>query len=210
MSNRASPAAAMWDEPYAQESYAYGLNPNAFLASQAHRLKPGMRAFVPGDGEGRNGVWLAEQGHDIDTFDLSAHGVAKSKALASQRGVRLSALQADALTWDWPEARYDLIAPIYPLLIAPERRFVHAQALKALKAGGLLVLQAFRKEQIERHAAGTRGGPRDAALLYSVEALAEDFSATEILLLEATDAPVDEGWLHAGESAGVRAVARKR
>ena len=204
-----SSAAAMWDERYARPSYAYGLEPNAFLAAQADRLKPGMRALVPGDGEGRNGVWLAEQGLDVDTFDLSAFGVAKAKALAAERGVSLNAVQADALTWKWPEARYDLIALIYLHLAEPERRLVHAKALKALKPGGLIVLEAFRPEQIARHAAGTRGGPRDPALLYSLEALQEDFAGKEVLILEAAEARVDEGRLHAGESAVVRALVRK-
>ena len=79
-----------------------------------------MRALVPGDGEGRNGAWLAEQGLKVDTFDLSAFGVAKAKALASDRGVSVNAVQADALAWDWPEARYDLIALIYLHLVEPD------------------------------------------------------------------------------------------
>ncbi len=94
-------------------------------------------------------------------------------------------------------------------LVEPERRIVHAKALKALKPGGLIVLEAFRPEQVARHAAGARGGPRDPALLYSVEALREDFASEEIVLLEAAQARVDEGHLHAGESAVVRAVVRK-
>ena len=199
----------MWDERYRPASYAYGLEPNAFLVGQSNEARPGMRALVPGDGEGRNGAWLAKQGFEVDTFDLSVFGVAKAKALASDRGVSVNAVQADALAWDWPEARYDLIALIYLHLVEPERRIVHAKALKALKPGGLIVLEAFRPEQVARHAAGARGGPRDPALLYSVEALREDFASEEIVLLEAAEARVDEGHLHAGESAVVRAVVRK-
>ena len=78
---------AMWDERYRAEPYAYGLEPNAFLAAQRHRLKAGMNALVPGDGEGRNGVWLAGLGLEVDTFDLSAEGVAKARRLAGERGV---------------------------------------------------------------------------------------------------------------------------
>ena len=70
--------AAFWDERFAGDAFAYGLAPNAFLASQAPSLRPGMRALVPGDGEGRNGVWLAEHGLQVDTLDLSGEGVAKA------------------------------------------------------------------------------------------------------------------------------------
>ena len=135
----------------------------------------------------------SERGLVVDTFDLSAFGVAKARRLAQERGVAINAFQADALQWDWPEARYDLVALIYVHLPKRERRLVHAKALKALKPGGLIVLEAFRPEQIERQAAGTRGGPRDAALLYSVEALAKDFAGEEILLLEAAEARAGRG-----------------
>jgi protein-L-isoaspartate O-methyltransferase len=204
------PGAAMWDARYGSDHYAYGLEPNAFLAAQRNRLKPGMRALVPGDGEGRNGVWLAAQGLDVDTLDLSTHGVAKAKRLAAERGVSINAIHADALQWTWPEARYDLVALIFLHLVEPQRRALHERALAALKPGGLIVLEAFRHEQIERQAAGARGGPRDKALLFSLEALRDDFARGEVLLLEAAEAPMEEGVLHVGDSALVRALVRRR
>jgi len=209
MSESASRAAAMWDERYAAEPYAYGLEPNAFLAAQGPRLAAGMRALVPGDGEGRNGVWLAAQGLEVDTLDLSARGVAKAKRLAAERGVTINALQADAVAWDWPEARYDLIALIFVHLVESQRRVVHAKALRSLKPGGLIVLEAFRPEQIERQQAGARGGPRDPALLYPLADVEEDFAGGEIVLLETAEATMEEGHLHVGDSAVVRALVRK-
>lgn len=210
MSESVSRGAAMWDERFAEERYAYGRAPNAFLAAQASRFKRGMRALVPGDGEGRNGVWLAEQGLEVDTLDFSARAVAKAKGLAAERGVTINAVQADAVAWDWPEARYDLIALIFLHLVEPQRRIVHAKALRSLKPGGLIVLEAFRPEQIERQRAGSRGGPRDPALLYRLADLRADFADGEILLLEAVEATMEEGHLHVGESALARALVRKR
>ena len=202
------PGAAMWDERYRGDPYAYGLAANAFLAAQAHRLRPGMKALVPGDGEGRNGVWLATQGLDVDTLDLSAFGVAKARLLAESRGVTVNAVEADALRWDWPKGRYDLVALIFLHLVEPERRALHAKALAALKPGGLLVLEAFRPEQIVRQGAGARGGPRDAALLYSLDALKRDFGEAEIVMMEEAEVALDEGALHVGPSAVVRAIVR--
>jgi hypothetical protein len=210
MTDGALRGTAMWDARYGSEQYAYGLEPNAFLAAQRHRLKAGMRALVPGDGEGRNGVWLADQGLEVDTLDFSANGVAKARRLAAERGVSINAIQADALQWDWPEAHYDLVALIFMHLVEPHRRALHERALAALKPGGLLVLEAFRPEQIERQAAGARSGPRDAALLCPPDALGTDFAGEEILLLEAAEAPMEEGVLHVGDSAVVRALVRRR
>src|ERR1700744_5301998 len=125
--------AEMWDQRFAGDSWAYGDQVNAFLKSQRARLQPGMRALVPGDGEGRNGVWLAEQGLVVDTIDLSANGVAKALRLAEARGVALNARQADALAWEWPRDAYDLIALIYVHLPSAHRRVLHAKAAAALK-----------------------------------------------------------------------------
>lgn len=202
--------AAMWDQRYAGEDFAYGLAPNAFLAAQRERLRPGMAALVPGDGEGRNGVWLAEQGLVVDTLDLSTNGVAKARQFAETRGVRVNVVQIDAFAWDWPRAQYDLVALIYLHVVAPQRRRLHALALAALKPGGLIVLEAFRPEQIERQRAGARGGPRDSALLYSLEDLRADFAEAEIVELAQADIDLAEGELHVGPSAVVRAVVRAR
>ncbi len=199
----------MWDQRYAGEGYAYGETANAYLRGQRARLRAGMRALVPGDGEGRNGVWLAEQGLVVDTLDLSQHGVAKALALARARGVALNAVQADALAWDWPREAYDVVALIFLHLVADERRALHAEVLAALKPGGLVILEAFRPEQLARQAAGARGGPRNANLLYRLEDLRDDFAALEAIELAEADADLDEGALHVGPSAVVRAIMRR-
>ena len=209
MNETASERAAMWDARYEPAPYAYGEAANAFLVAQAPRLERGMRALVPGDGEGRNGVWLAEQGLVVDTLDLSAQGVAKARRLAAVRGVSLNAAQADALAWAWPREAYDVVALIYLHLVAAERRFLHGRALAALRPGGLLILEAFRPEQLAAQAAGARGGPRDGHLLYSVADLAADFAGHDILELGEASAVLAEGALHLGASAVVRAVVRR-
>ena len=209
MSEARANKAAMWEQRYSGEGFAYGASANAFLRAQRSRLKAGMRALVPGDGEGRNGVWLAEQGLIVDTLDLSAHGVAKALRLAGARRVALNPVQADALAWNWPREAYDLVALIFVHLVTDERRALHAKACGALKPGGLVILEAFRPEQIARQAAGALGGPRDASLLYSAEDLREDFAALEALELAEADVVLDEGPLHVGPCAVVRAIMRR-
>ena len=201
--------AAFWDQRYAGSGFAYGEAPNAFLASLADRFAPGGRALVPGDGEGRNGVFLAQRGLSVETLDLSAEGVAKARRLAAARGVLLEARQADALAWDWPVAAYDVIALLYLHLPAAERRSLHARVLSALKSGGLVVLEAFTPRQLDRQRAGARGGPREAALLFEPEDLCGDFGGAEIELLVEVETELHEGALHVGPSAVARLIARK-
>jgi SAM-dependent methyltransferase len=201
--------AAMWDRRYAGEGFAYGETANAFLKAQRARLRAGMRALVPGDGEGRNGVWLAEQELIVDTLDLSARGVAKARALAESRGVALNAAEADALAWDWPREAYDVVALIFLHLVEGERRALHAKVVSALRPGGLVILEAFRPEQIARQAAGARGGPRVRELLYTLDDLKADFAALDAIELAEADADLDEGALYVGPSAVVRAILRR-
>ena len=89
--------AEFWDERYRGEGFSFGTEPNAFLASQAHHLKPGLRALVPGDGEGRNGVWLAQQGLAVDTADVSPIGVAKAREL-QRRAASKSTLKSQTFS----------------------------------------------------------------------------------------------------------------
>ena len=198
---------AFWDERYRGADYAYGEAPNAFLASLT--FGRGGRALVPGDGEGRNGVYLAKCGLEVETLDLSAEGVRKARVLALSRGVKVDAKQADVLAWNWREAAYDLVALLYLHLPAPQRRVLHARALAALKPGGRIVLEAFTPAQLEKQKAGARGGPRDAALLYSADDLRADFAGAEIERLEEAEVDLREGALHVGASAVVRLVARR-
>ena len=199
--------AAFWDSRYAGADFAYGEAPNGFLASLDYM--PGGRALVPGDGEGRNGVFLAERGLKVETLDLSGEGVAKSRRMAAARGVALDARQADVLAWDWPVSAYDVIALIYLHLPAPERRLLHARALAALKPGGRIVLEAFTPAQLVKQAQGAKGGPREAGLLYNAADLRADFAGAEIERLQEVEEEMREGALHIGASAVVRLVVRR-
>ena len=71
--------ATMWDERFSQAEPVYGDRPNAYLMAQVHRLDPGSSVLVPGDGYGRNGLWLAKQGFRVHTVDLSAIGVERAR-----------------------------------------------------------------------------------------------------------------------------------
>ena len=200
-----------WNARFGADGYLFGTAPNAFLASQGSLLRPGQRALAVADGEGRNGVWLASLGLEVLSVDFSPVALAKARKLATETGAALQTECVDLSAWTWPAQRFDIVAAIFIQFAPPPLRTILFQGMKdALKPGGLIVLEAFRAEQIERHAAGARGGPRDVALLYSVEALREDFGGEHILTLEPAEARVDEGRLHQGDSAVVRALVRKR
>lgn len=194
-----------WDERYGNEDYFYGTEPNAFLASKRGLLKPGMQALAIADGEGRNGVWLAQQGAQVLSVDGSAVGLAKARKLAASRGVSVATEQVDLATWDFGQARFDLVVSIFAHLEPALRRRVHGAIIAALKPGGLLLLEAYRPKQLEYKT----GGPPVAEMMPTAAILREDFAALRIAELVERDAEIHEGKGHGGMSALVDLVAVK-
>jgi len=194
-----------WNLRYAEPGYAYGTAPNAFLLSRSKYLRRGMRALAVADGEGRNGVWLAEQGLEVLSVDASDIGLRKAQALASERNVILQTEAADLSTWKWPTASFDVVVAIFAHFPPDQRAHVHALMLQALQPGGVLILEAFTPEQLQHQS----GGPRVPEMLYSAELLRSDFAASEILELEETLTDLDEGPYHRGRAAVVRLLARR-
>src|SRR5271155_2167065 len=111
-----------WEKRYAAPEYVFGTEPNAFLKSQAGLLPNSGKALAIADGEGRNGVWLAQRGLDVLSMDFSPTALAKAKALARERGVTLRTQQADIFTWDWPNAEFDVVVGIFFQFASPVER----------------------------------------------------------------------------------------
>jgi SAM-dependent methyltransferase len=202
-----SEARARWNARFSAPGYLFGTAPNRFLASQAHRLRPGQHALAIADGEGRNGVWLATQGLAVTAVDFSAVGLAKARALADAAGVSLAAVEADIAAWAWPPAAFDVVAAIFIQFAGPDLRAAIFRGIQeTLKPGGLVILQGYRPEQL---AYGT-GGPPHAENMYTASLLRAALADMEILHLEEHDSPLAEGGGHAGMSALIDMVALKR
>lgn len=198
---------AFWDERYgASEEFVFGTAPNAFLASQVARLKPGLRALAVADGEGRNGVWLAGHGLAVHAVDGSQAALDKAARLAAQRGVALRFERCDLFAWDWPEAAYDMVVAIFIQFAPPaERERLIAGIRKSLAPGGVLILQGYTPKQIEF---GT-GGPSDPANLYTEADLRRWFGDWQIEHLAEHEAVIEEGNGHSGMSALIDLIARR-
>ncbi|MCL4798619.1 MAG: methyltransferase domain-containing protein [Burkholderiales bacterium] len=197
---------AYWNERFGGAHYHYGTAPNAFLASQAHLLRPGMSALSVADGEGRNSVWLAGQGLAVTAFDFSPPAVEKARKLAAERGVAVDHRLADIYAWDWDARAYDLVVAIFIQFSPPaERAQVFAGLRRALAPGGLLLLQGYTPRQLDYKT----GGPPHAENMYTEALLREAFGGLEIAHLVEHDDEIHEGARHSGMSALVDLVARK-
>lgn len=198
--------ASFWDARYADDSYLFGTEPNAFLKREAGRLQPGWRALMVADGEGRNGVYLAERGLEVVSVDVSPRAVAKARALAAARGVAPEIHAADLCAFDLGEAAFDAVVAIFIQFAPPgPREALFERMVRALKPGGLLFLQGYRPEQVDY---GT-GGPPYREHMYTEHLLRAQFGGLAWLQFDSYDAPVHEGRGHAGLSALIELVARK-
>lgn len=193
-----------WDGLYQPSDYVYGTKPSAFLRQQAFRLAPGMQALLLGDGEGRNGVWLARQGLNVVSADLSRNAQMKAGRLAHRHGVRLTFECCNILEHKWQPGQFDLIAAIYLHLPQMERQILHRRMADWLKKGGWLLLEGFHQRQAERS-----GQLEDATSLYSESILRQDFHLLEIHELSVDVVSLNEGTMHQGAADVLHLVARR-
>ncbi len=195
-----------WEARFKEPGYHFGIEPNAFLKSKAGLFKPGQKVLSIADGEGRNGVFLAALGCDVLAIDFSPSALAKAQALAKERGVALRTELADLETWAWPAATYDAIVGIFFQFLVPGARTrVFGKIKRALKPGGLLLIEGYGLKQIEYKT----GGPGVPDQLYTKPMLREAFAGFASLEIEEYDAVLSEGDRHVGLSALVDLVGRK-
>jgi SAM-dependent methyltransferase len=195
-----------WEKRFSVPDYVFGTEPNAFLKSQAYMLPKSGAALAVADGEGRNGVWLAERGLDVLSIDWSPAALAKAQALARRRGVTLRTAQVDVVKWPWPMAKFDVIVAIFIQFLTPdERRQVFAGMRKALRPGGLLLIEGYRPEQLNYKT----GGPSLVENLYTRALLEAEFASLSELHITEHDSMTSEGTAHVGMAALIDLVGRR-
>ena len=195
-----------WEERYRAPDYVFGTEPNDFLASCKPLLPASGRALAVADGEGRNGIWLAAQGLDVVAVEFSPSALRKAKALAKARGVTITFIEADVHSWQYPEAAFDAVVEIFTQFSSPSERAVKwAGMRKALKPGGLLIIQGYTPRQLQY---GT-GGPKEVENLYTRAMLEAAFGDLSEVRIVEEEREMHEGIGHSGMSAVIGLTARK-
>ncbi len=198
------PTLEFWEAQYGDSSYAYGTEPNSFFRKQLEKLKPG-RLLLPAEGEGRNAVFAAGLGWEVDAFDHSSAGRRKALALADRKNVSIRYRLSRVSDFSFPEKAYDAVGLIYAHLPAAERAALHRKCFTALRSGGRILLEAFSVDQLGNKS----GGPKSSDMLLTESDMHHDFPEAEILFLAAEKIPLDEGPFHQGEAAVIRFVGQK-
>ena len=193
-----------WNEKFANTEYAYGTEPNDFLVSAVTKLKRGATLSLA-EGEGRNAVWLAQQGFTVSAIEQSEKGVGKTLRLALQRGVIVIAERGELETFHIQPNSWDLVVSIFAHTPQELRRKLHRQVVAGLKPGGVFVLEAYTPAQI----ANNTGGPKDASLMPTAELLRSELAGLVFDRIEEVEREVVEGSLHTGTAHVVQVVAHR-
>ena len=193
-----------WDNRYAEPDWAYGREPNDFLQEQAQQLKAG-EALCLAEGQGRNAVHLATLGHRVTAQDLSPVGLNRAERLAQEHGVAIHCLCCDLNDLQLEPESTDLVVAIWMHLPPDLRARVHADAVRALRPGGHLILEAYTPRQLTL---GT-GGPPTADLLIEPDQLRLELRGLDWLVLREQERWIEEGPYHHGQSAVVQALGHK-
>ena len=195
---------AFWDQRYREQAWVYGQQPNLFFQAVLDGLPFRGKLLLPGEGDGRQAIYAAKQGWEVDVFDWSEVACAKTKQAAAEAGVRVHVTCASALDFQ-PEGGYDFIASIFFHLPVDMRATVHQRMASWLKPGGMMLVEAFDQPQIHLQS----GGPKDPTMLYSADLLVSDFQSLTTISVNQVETTIDEGIYHRGEAALVRYIGTK-
>lgn len=194
-----------WDERYAGNDSVYGKEPNQFFKSQLDKLKPG-KIFLPGDGEGRNGVYAATKGWVVNSVDFSAVARDKAVSFAHDSGTQISYLVMDLAEYEPHTNYYDAVGMVFLHLNPEFRKSFFAKAVKSLKAGGALIFEAYSKEQLGKES----GGPQNVEMLYDLAEIRDLFGELNEQLAIKETIVLSESEFHKGEASVIRYVGIKK
>lgn len=196
---------SFWDSRYNTDQFVYGKEPNRFFASELDKL-PAGRLLLPGEGEGRNAVYAAKMGWEVDAFDQSRIGSEKALGFALEQGVHINYQVCDLEGFTFKRHYYDAVCLIYFHASPPVRKLLHSRVINSLRPGGIVILEGFHKSQLGR----STGGPQAPEMLFDRISLLEDFGELVTLRLEELQVTLDEGSFHQGEASVICYAGRKK
>jgi SAM-dependent methyltransferase len=193
----------LWNIRYAENDIVYGHQPNRFFKDFIDTHKPGS-ILLPAEGEGRNAIYAASKGWEVDAFDFSEEAQRKAIALSRSKNVSINYWIQDIQKFASTK-KYDAVGLIYVHLGKDVRQSFHLQILNSIRSGGYLVLEAFAKEQIEF----SSGGPKDISLLYDAPTICQDFPFLHVLFCGQREIELNEGNFHKGSAAVLQLIGQK-
>lgn len=195
-----------WNDRFKNENYVYGTNPNVFLADIHKKLNLSGEALAIAEGEGRNAVYLAQQGMNVTAWDYAQSGLAKTEKLAKDRNVTVQTKLVDLNEANWDKDHWDELICIFGHFPEALRTKTLEGVKEAVKPGGYFISEVYSVYQLPYKS----GGPQNVELLYKPEEFLNVFSDWRIVHFFMGEVVRNEGELHNGLSHVIQFVGQKR
>ncbi|MBU0473905.1 MAG: methyltransferase domain-containing protein [Bacteroidetes bacterium] len=193
-----------WNDRYGGSDFLFGKKPNEYFKSKLENLQIG-KLYLPGDGEGRNAVYAAQNGWDVFSVDFSDVAIKRAQNFAEEKNVKVNIGFSNLITAELPQNEYDVLGVSFLHFNDENKKIVHNKLKESIKVGGYVILECFSEEQIKLNS----GGPRKKDSLYTKEELKKYYTDFEYIELEETKIVLDESDGHRGDAYVVRMFARK-
>ena len=194
-----------WNIRFQTDHYVYGKEPNVFLTEFQKRINMSGDALAIAEGEGRNAVYLAEQGMNVTAWDYAESGLVKINKLAKERNVEVLTECVDLNEANWTKDTWDEIICIFGHFPTALRKKTLEGVKEAVKPGGYYLTEVYSHNQIPYKS----GGPQDVDFLYKPEEFLEVFADWHIIHFFMGEVIRHEGKLHHGLSHVIQFVGQK-
>ncbi|MEH7885024.1 class I SAM-dependent methyltransferase [Bacillus sp. JJ1609] len=194
-----------WNERFGAEQYVYGEEPNEFIRSQAHQLQNHKKIAAFAEGEGRNAVYLASEGHEVTAYDYALNGLRKTEDLADRNGVKVRTEQKDLINDEVPKADFDAAIMVFGHFDKKDQKTVFDKLLSCVKEGGVLMMEVYSEDQVRYKT----GGPKTVNMLYHPGDLLKWTEGYKVLHFFYGEKERKEGELHTGLGHVVQLILQK-
>ncbi len=194
----------LWNDRYGGGEYIFGKDPNEYFKSKLLTLNNGS-IFLPGDGEGRNAIFAAQNGWEVTSVDFSEVAISRAKEFAVTENVEVNFQFKNLITEEVPNENYDVLGISFLHFNGINKKIVHTKLRDSIKIGGYLILECFSNEQIKLNS----GGPRKKDSLYTIDELKKYYKGFEFIEAEDILTQLHEGKGHEGDAYVVRLFAKR-
>lgn len=195
-----------WNKKFGRDGLLYGTEVNNFIKSSVPLIEKNSKILCLGEGEGRNAIYLAKQGFQVEALDASDVGLKKLHNRAFEEQLAITVRHTLIENWD-PHIEYGAIISTFTHLPKAIQKDMFTKSILTLKEGGFFIAEFFSIEQVNFQS----GGPKDTELLYALDDLYHHFKnlPCTIYKLSQEIITLNEGYAHNGEASVIRIILKR-
>ncbi|WP_347861999.1 class I SAM-dependent methyltransferase [Salimicrobium sp. PL1-032A] len=194
-----------WDQRFNENEYIYGKDVNEFIKNNYDYIAEGGHIACFAEGEGRNAVFLAKEGHPITAYDQSQVGIDKMKRLAEENSVFVEGHCMDLTKEPVQKDTFDGAVMVFGHVDKEDQQFLMENIRDSVKSGGTILIEVYSEDQI----AYKTGGPPETDAMYRPQDILNWFDQDKILHFYYGEADRVEGTKHTGLGHVIQIIAVK-